>query len=178
MKPIGDEGRMDLEARCARAEKDRDAYLENLTATQERCTELLEQARAMRRLPLPTAEAFTLVARERERQNAKWKRKPGYWRAPDADIYLVLAEEVGEIAKALLECAPDSEIVAEIVQVAAVAVCWAEDFLTDARSMDPDPDKLPAHVSPDRLLEIVRHNSKLDGELASIINTRRWQGPT
>lgn len=142
-QPLEWVGREELVARCARAERQRDAYLENLTATQKRCTELIDDLRALKRLPAPTAAAFGEIAKERERQNAKWKRLPGYWRAPDEKIYLVLAEEVGEIAKALLERAPEEDLRAEIIQVAAVAACWAEDFETDARSRDPDA--LPEH---------------------------------
>lgn len=40
-------GRLALEARLTAAERDRDDYLANLTATQTRCTELLEENRVL-----------------------------------------------------------------------------------------------------------------------------------
>lgn len=69
--------------------------------------------------------------------------------APDEKIYLVLAEEVGEIAKALLDGASEEELREEIIQVAAVAACWAEDWETDARRRvcNPLPDHAPAKAS-------------------------------
>lgn len=140
----------------ATAEKTRDEYESNLTTTQQRCTELLELLRATRifddaphdanRERAPTIVAMAMALAERVRQDKKWKRKPGYWRAPDEKIFLVLGEEVGEIANALLERSDDAHLLEEIIQVAAVAICWAEDFLTDARSQDPQP--LPEHPKP------------------------------
>lgn len=40
--------------------------------------------------------------------------------------YLVLGEEFGEVANAMLEGAGDAHLRAELVQVAAVAVAWVE----------------------------------------------------
>lgn len=40
-------GRLAIEARLTTAERDRDDYLANLTATQMRCTELLEENRVL-----------------------------------------------------------------------------------------------------------------------------------
>jgi hypothetical protein len=45
---------------------------------------------------------------------------------PDAVRLPVLVEEVGEVAKAMLEDATATELQAELIQVAAVALTWAE----------------------------------------------------
>ncbi len=106
---------------------------ENLTAVQKRCGELLEDNRRLRGeladardVPEPTARALQLVVAERDRQNAKWHRAPGEFPVSDDRKHLILAEETGEIAKALLEGDPDEHLLEEVVQVAAVATCWAE----------------------------------------------------
>jgi hypothetical protein len=81
------------------------------------------------------------VADERVRQEriGKAKRAEGIdWRScadpamagGDATRYLVLGEEVGEVANAVLEAGfgaiGDDELRAELIQVAAVAVAWVE----------------------------------------------------
>lgn len=82
-------------------------------------------------LPLPTAAVLFAVAAERERQNLKWGRTPGVW-PDDAGVKLaVLTEEVGEVARGLLERAALSDLKGELVQVAAVAVAWAEAIDTE-----------------------------------------------
>lgn len=43
----------------------------------------------------------------------------------------VLTEEVGEVARALLDCESPERLRAELVQVAAVAVAWAEAIDTE-----------------------------------------------
>lgn len=82
-------------------------------------------------LPLPTAAVLYSVAAERERQNRLWSREPGVWTAPDGVKLAVLTEEVGEVAHGLLERAALSDLKAELVQVAAVAVAWAEAIDTE-----------------------------------------------
>ena len=45
---------------------------------------------------------------------------------PDMHWYTILAEEFGEVAKAILENEPEDALEAEIIQVAAVCVSWLE----------------------------------------------------
>lgn len=45
----------------------------------------------------------------------------------DAVWLAVLVEEVGEVAKAMHEGASRSDLIDELVQVAAVAIAWLED---------------------------------------------------
>jgi hypothetical protein len=77
-------------------------------------------------------EAFTAIRAERRRQAEKWGgRHP--WGVGDcsslgvADTVkaAVLAEECGEVARAVLDSDPES-LRNELVQVAAVAVAWLE----------------------------------------------------
>lgn len=49
---------------------------------------------------------------------------------PDAVRLPVLVEEVGEVAKAMLEDADPADLRAELVQVAAVALTWLEALRT------------------------------------------------
>jgi len=75
---------------------------------------------------------FADVAAERSRQDLKWGRTWGGWKDPNGLKLAVLLEEVGEVARALLEAPgvvsmPDSDQLRdELVQVAAVAVAWCE----------------------------------------------------
>jgi NTP pyrophosphatase (non-canonical NTP hydrolase) len=61
---------------------------------------------------------------ERKRQDEKW----GEQNHPDNIWYLILAEEMGELAKALLPEASgkDGNAHKELIEVAAVAVAWLE----------------------------------------------------
>lgn len=133
--PLSHLGRRELEHEVARLRALNAQLNENLTHTQARCTELLLEARAMAKLAAPTADALRLVVRERERQNEKWHRTPGEWPCTDGVKYLVLAEEVGEVAKAILEDDGSPEAWAhvreELVQVAAVAIADIETRLGD-----------------------------------------------
>ncbi len=77
-------------------------------------------------------EALVLVREERDRQSVKWSRQhpwgSGDCSSPDvADIVkaAVLAEECGEVARAVLDKYADLLRV-ELVQVAAVALAWLE----------------------------------------------------
>ena len=77
-------------------------------------------------------EVYKLIDAERVRQAAKWSA-PGYWGSGDCssggirDIVKVgvLTEEVGEVARAVLDRKP-GDLRNELVQVAAVAVAWLE----------------------------------------------------
>ena len=80
-----------------------------------------------------TSTVLELVAAERDRQRAKWATPHGWGQGdcstldpPDDRVKLaVLAEEFGEVARALLERDRDG-LATELVQVAAVAVAWRE----------------------------------------------------
>jgi hypothetical protein len=127
---------------------------ENLTTTQARCTELLEENRRLKR-ELDEARAFDPAQRvvverevdvhpifaavvervyaERTRQNAKWGREHGTWNDPALFKLAVLSEEHGEVARIALDMAmglPEhvEGLRAELVQVAAVAIQWLETF--------------------------------------------------
>jgi hypothetical protein len=75
---------------------------------------------------------FTAIVEERVRQLAMWGQ-PHPWGQGDcssSDVaepvkVAVLLEEVGEVARAVLEGDPQN-LRAELVQVAAVAVAWLE----------------------------------------------------
>lgn len=77
-------------------------------------------------LPLRTVTELLAVADERERQDTKWRRSPGNWPAPHEIKLTVLVEEVGEVARAILERSSQRHLHDELIQVAAVAVAWAE----------------------------------------------------
>lgn len=67
------------------------------------------------------------IREERDRQDDLW----GSGRQmSEANWYLILGEEVGEVAEALLDGKTKEEVRAELVQVAAVAVCWLESMET------------------------------------------------
>ena len=70
-------------------------------------------------------QVFKLIVAERKRQDEKWNRAPGEWLAFSADKHLVLAEEAGEVAKAILEY-DAVNLREELIQVAAVCVAWLE----------------------------------------------------
>jgi hypothetical protein len=70
---------------------------------------------------------LTDIHAERLRQNSKWGRRPGEWKATPFIKLAVLVEELGEVAKSLLEAHPISHLKTELIQVSAVAAAWAED---------------------------------------------------
>ncbi len=81
------------------------------------------------------AEIFNLIDAERDRQREKWSRDHEWgWgdcsspRVRDDTRAIVLSEECGEVARAVLD-KDDENLRAELVQVAAVAVAWLE-YLT------------------------------------------------
>lgn len=77
-------------------------------------------------IPIATASVLFDVAEERERQDATWNRSPGVWPGSDGEKVAVLGEEFGEVCRALLEAEGPERLRAELIQVAAVAVAWAE----------------------------------------------------
>lgn len=72
------------------------------------------------------------ILEERERQAVQWG-EPHWWGVGDCSSpnvaapvkVAVLAEELGEVARALLDNDPDG-LRRELIQVAAVAVAWLE----------------------------------------------------
>lgn len=65
---------------------------------------------------------FDLILEERERQDKKF----GANRMLDDGEWLkIIIEEIGEVAKAMLENSP-KEVMKELIQVAAVALVWLE----------------------------------------------------
>ena len=79
------------------------------------------------------AQAMKDLLDERVRQVAWWGVEVG---KPDAAFHLVLAEEVGEAARAVLAIDPDATpedldrleaLYGEVVQVAAVSIAWLEE---------------------------------------------------
>lgn len=70
-------------------------------------------------------KAFAAIDAERERQIRKWGDQwaPGVIAPPTKLV--ILTEEVGEVAKEILE-GTEADLRKELVQVAAVAVAWLE----------------------------------------------------
>ena len=75
---------------------------------------------------------FDLILIERQAQIAKW----GDQEHVDSKWLAIGVEEIGEIAKVLIECKTDAELLSEIVQLAAVLQAWvtSKDWFYD----DPD----------------------------------------
>lgn len=83
---------------------------------------------------MTSAEAFRLILAERARQQRMWGGEHS-WGAGDCSSdgvavtvkVAVLAEEVGEVARVVLDGpAKSSALREELVQVAAVALAWLE----------------------------------------------------
>lgn len=76
---------------------------------------------------------FDAIDAERERQSEMWDRDHG-WGFGDCssdDVepivkVAVLAEECGEVARAVIDMDPKASLRRELVQVAAVATAWLE----------------------------------------------------
>ena len=65
-----------------------------------------------------TREEFSIKVRlERDRQDKKW----GKQQHPDFFWLTILVEEIGEVAKSLLE---ENETESELIQVAAICEAW------------------------------------------------------
>ena len=86
---------------------------------------------------------YLAIDAERDRQSEAWCR-PHYWGFGDCSSesvepttkLTVLTEELGEVARAVLDNKPD-DLVSELVQVAAVAIAWLESLpgpLTESAS--------------------------------------------
>lgn len=77
-------------------------------------------------------DPYDAIRLERTRQAVKWSG-PHDWGAGDCSSpevpepvkMAVLAEEVGEVARAMLDGKPE-DLRRELIQVAAVAVAWVE----------------------------------------------------
>ena len=76
------------------------------------------------------SEVYALVNAERDQQAIKWGDRHAWGQGDcssldvdDRTKLAVLTEEVGEVARALLD---GTDLRAELVQVAAVAVAWLE----------------------------------------------------
>lgn len=102
------------------------------------CRRLWDEAADRMRLPAQfrgvARKALVMIAAERRRQDEKWQREPGAWDSPAGTKALVLGEEYGEVCNAVLERKPDDELLAELIQVAAVAAAWAEVILAGNRA--------------------------------------------
>lgn len=72
--------------------------------------------------PLSRTEVFAAIIAERDRQDRKW----GEFRPGEPTMLAVLTEEVGEVARAMLDDEPPARLREELVQVAAVVVRWLE----------------------------------------------------
>lgn len=70
--------------------------------------------------------ALEAVAHERSRQDEKWGKPPTA--STDLRWFAILSEEVGEVAKELVERKDRIDVMSEVVHVAAVAVRWLEDY--------------------------------------------------
>lgn len=68
-------------------------------------------------------ESVAQIWDELLRQEVKWKRAPGDWVDHPWLKNLVLGEEVGEVARGILEH-DDDNVREELVQVAAVCINW------------------------------------------------------
>lgn len=84
------------------------------------------------RVPLTRAQAFQAISEERDRQEIRWAGNHAHGKgscaSPDVAEPVkvaVLTEEVGEVARALLD-GDRAGLETELVQVAAVAVAWLE----------------------------------------------------
>lgn len=70
-------------------------------------------------------KVFSVINRERFRQDRIWNRQGGDWPVPDGEKLAILGEEFGEVCKALAE--KDSvQLEHELVHLCAVSCCWLE----------------------------------------------------
>lgn len=90
---------------------------------------------------------FQMIAEERARQDAKFYRKSGEWPSADGIKALVLQEETGEIARAILEH-DRQNLLEELVQTAAVCVAWLETLDASGEEGDEEPFN-PEACNPD-----------------------------
>lgn len=85
--------------------------------------ELIEEIDRLKRESSAFTPELQDVVAERARQDAKWVDQSHH---RDTTWLTILTEEVGEVAKAILQCSSYEELYRELVQVAAVAVAWME----------------------------------------------------
>ena len=89
------------------------------------------------------ADIYAAIDAERARQGAKWG-PPHQWGQGDCSSGLVadpvkvavLAEECGEVARCVLDGRDGHDLLAELTQVAAVAVAWMEGIPDDIDLFD------------------------------------------
>jgi NTP pyrophosphatase (non-canonical NTP hydrolase) len=89
------------------------------------------------------AAIYAAIDAERARQAERW-RAPHYWGEGDCSAPTVapivkasvLAEECGEVARAVLDLDP-AAVRRELVQVAAVAVAWLESYPAEGETLWP-----------------------------------------
>ena len=81
-------------------------------------------------------DIVALIDDERERQAAKFGGLHGWGfgdcssrRLPEIVKVAVLTEECGEVARAVLDQLDDTELIAELVQVAAVSIAWLSELI-------------------------------------------------
>ena len=77
---------------------------------------------------MKTPQVLEKIAQERQRQIEKWGDQEHH----DTIWYLILNEELGEVAKEILENdeygSRNAKFQAELIQAAAVIVAWIEDL--------------------------------------------------
>jgi NTP pyrophosphatase (non-canonical NTP hydrolase) len=72
-----------------------------------------------------------LILLERERQNRLHPFNNPSTDVSDTFKLSVMIEEVGEVARAILDGEPNTQLMQELVQVAAVATAWLESIIMD-----------------------------------------------
>lgn len=92
------------------------------------------------RMPDIRQAIYTAISRERARQEelkaaGKFGDTPASHTMIDDRKLTILTEEVGEVARAILD-GKHSEVRTELIQVAAVAVSWLESI--DSQDSEPD----------------------------------------
>lgn len=68
------------------------------------------------------AQTLEAIEKEQARQEEKWgiqRHAPALWMT-------ILAEEFGEVARAILEDEPQEHLIEELIQVAAVCATWVD----------------------------------------------------
>lgn len=68
-------------------------------------------------------QVFEAIRKERQKQDDKWGEQHHF----AAKWLTILLEEMGEVAKDLLENAPPEKLRGELIQAAAVITAWLED---------------------------------------------------
>jgi hypothetical protein len=88
-------------------------------------------------------EIFTAIHAERIAQHRKWSQSHDWGQGdcsspdvPEPVKAAVLAEECGEVARAVLDRNPDN-LRTELIQVAAVAVAWLEGLGKESAQHQP-----------------------------------------